>query len=688
MKNTHILCTAAMATFAIWPVAQGQETGRQLTAFGDPIENPDGTQILEGNFIKWDNRCAGNIAVTVNSGFLPNAGNASATNAPFSEAETEASFRTALSQWNENPSSFVNMEVDDLRKFLRLEDRTNGFLDFTNEASFEEGATAAVGAGGALGVSASIALMEDTVFEPGDDIDGDGDADVFDVSRQRIPQCTDIDDDGDIDYPSGEYPAGTILENDVLFSSLVDWEREPTTTGADLIAVITHEYGHSHGLTHSVLRSVSPTDATAATMFPFLPAGDPVSEAAIRSLHPDDISASAHLYPEGSASDGPASLSKGDIKFSKAFSVIEGEVVDPDGQPIFGAAITAVDTDGNNIAVTFSGAVDLITLDDMDIPTGGGPGGGQFKLAVPNNATYELFVEPVDGSPVPPGSISGGAVVAAVTGINDYPEEFLDIKEASREPFPESRVQITPVPSTRPITTTPNGSPIRFVTNVENVVENIIRDPLGLENARFDAQVSSFAFADTGIIRYIEKFRRDDLLSVIEEGETLVGFNVATGTFNPSDAPVFTSLKIMTGTVDPDTNEVVLLRTLLTERNFAGQVDDDTPFNFARPAIMTRRIAGLLNRNPNLDIFIVIETDIDNTPRDFEGFPAPFVGTYLPSLGFESPTSFLQLPEGEILSVEEALIDEFPIQLNWAINFRSVSKTKADILRYKKSKKR
>ena len=57
------------------------------------------------------------------------------------------------------------------------------------------------------------ALIVDTTFNPGDDIDGDGDTDVFDPLLEGTETCDDVDGDGDIEFPAGFYAAGTILEH-------------------------------------------------------------------------------------------------------------------------------------------------------------------------------------------------------------------------------------------------------------------------------------------------------------------------------------------------------------------------------------------------------------------------------------------------------------------------------------------
>jgi hypothetical protein len=83
----------------------------------------------------------------------------------------------------------------------------------------------------------------------GDDLDLDGDPDVAD----GIDGCVDTDADGDVEFPSGFYRAGTILENDVFLHPEISWAVDEAYSDLawDLVGVLTHELGHSHGLAHT-----------------------------------------------------------------------------------------------------------------------------------------------------------------------------------------------------------------------------------------------------------------------------------------------------------------------------------------------------------------------------------------------------------------------------------------------------
>jgi len=166
-------------------------------------------------------------------------------------------------RWNDNPSSYINLEVTSVRD-LGARPRVGG--DFINEVTFLTPEDF-----GALASSPSTSLLSDTTFIAGEDLDGDGDADVFDPEAAARNTCFDFDGDGDIEFPAGDYLAGTILDNDVQFSSTVLWETTSTNpAAADIDAVSTHEFGHSHGLSHAIINQFSENDGTTSTMFPFI----------------------------------------------------------------------------------------------------------------------------------------------------------------------------------------------------------------------------------------------------------------------------------------------------------------------------------------------------------------------------------------------------------------------------------
>ena len=217
-------------------------------------------------------------------------------------AEATVALQSSFNAWNNIPTSYIDMRIVGTRSNPGLV----GF-DMVNELSFctSAGFTA-------IASSPSVSLIEDSTFVDGDDIDGDGDSDV----SAAITVMADADGDGDLEFPPGFYKAGTILDNDVQFNTkttnglrftIGNAALDTVGRSVDFNTTATHEFGHSHGLSHSMDNQSSATDGDGATMFPFIDTTDPAAEALQRTLHTDDIAWSSYHLPRGHSQVWPGS---------------------------------------------------------------------------------------------------------------------------------------------------------------------------------------------------------------------------------------------------------------------------------------------------------------------------------------------------------------------------------------------
>ncbi len=317
-------------------------------------------------------------------------------------ADAQAAFTRSFNRWNTIPTSFIEMQLTSTTANLGL----RGF-DMVNELTFRTAATFT-----AIASSPSTSLIADSQFDDGDDIDGDGDSDV----SASIASSSDVDNDGDFEFPAGFYKAGTILDNDVQFNTKTtngfrftvnDGDADINIRSVDLEGVATHEFGHSFGLSHTLVNQQSAQDPTGATMFPFIDTGDPASELSQRSPEIDDVAWASYFYPEGTATSGPAALQAGDLSFNQVFGLIRGTVTHGvQNEPLAGAHVFATDWEGRAVGV------ECVLGDHAAVvrPVNGRPVlpprtgavtivNGDYVIPVPKGS-YAVGFEPVDGSPV------------------------------------------------------------------------------------------------------------------------------------------------------------------------------------------------------------------------------------------------------------------------------------------------
>ncbi len=593
-KLSLLMATAAIVTVGAANASDVLPLKRQLDTIAD---NVDGETVFVPSVgedrlafdvvgIFWDERCS-NVEYTFNTNQGANVGTA----IEISPADLAAEVQTGLDRWNDIPTSFIEMNITRMED---LGDRPRIAGDFINEVTFITPAGF-----GALASSPSSSLDADTTFVVGDDLDLDGDSDVFDPEVEERNTCFDADGDGDIEFPAGFYERGTILDNDVQFGEGVVWELTPTdTTMADVDAVSTHEFGHSHGISHSFIDQFDEDDGTSATMFPFIDTGDAASETAQAILSTDDIAASSFIYPEGSGDSGPSALQSGDIAFEDAFDIITGDVFQSDvGLPSLSGNVAAIDRrTGRAVSNTHSG-VTLIYGDGAGgllVDTDVSYVNGKFQLPVPANGFYQLRLEALDGRPAGGGNISTTNFIGDLLGTNIFPEEFYNSRT-------ESDIELDPLEASSFFSNFSSAQDISLITNTELPLGGSVADG-GLASTAFTGGASEVVYAqqyDGGFVSFI-----------LDLGFELIGGSFETFQFDASLVPEYASVQLVLGEVQED-GTVELGRVLNRQRNFVGQSFDRIPYVVPNPTGIKRRIQTALARDPDLDVFLVVESTDD-----------------------------------------------------------------------------
>ena len=638
MKNRSLLLAGAAALAAAAPAGA---TDRQLDTFVDPTGETVPIAALGGLELEsldvvgifWDTRCA-QVEYVFNSNVGANPG----TPNEIDPATLAAVAQEGLDRWNDNPSSFIEMNITSVRD-LGNQPRVGG--DFVNEVTF-----ITPPGFGALASSPSTSLAADTTFVAGDDLDGDGDSDVYDPAVEGVNKCTDIDEDGDIEFPAGFYKAGTILDNDVQFSSTFPWELVPTGGAAvisDVDVVSVHEFGHSHGINHAFINQSSGEDGRGSVMFPFIDVTDPQAELIQRQLFEDDLAISAWIYPEGSETTGIAALQPGDIAFDRAYDVIGGSV-EVNGLPGVGANLQAITVPGDAAIVnTYAGKSRVFAEAPFDLDGNGTTTGlfafdeslvdGDWEMPVPRRKRYRLRMEALDGEPAAAGNISINAIVGDIAGLTSFPEEGWNS-------IRESGVELNPAEAVPFFSSTPSARDKNLIANSELFFNN--NPAVGV-----DRSSNVFIGATTNDVAYAEAFDRDVVLGAIDGGPfTLIGGRLETITLDASQVPLFDSVDLAVGRINGD-GTATITNVLERQTDFVGQDGDNTPFVLRNLAGVERRLITLLGRDPTLQVFIVARAE--DLVRGPSGGPPQLIGV---DEDFVAGTSFISRDGGPFEPLE------------------------------------
>ncbi len=310
--------------------------------------------------IRWDDRMQPVRYVLSSDGY---------PTSTITNAELAAEFGAAIAQYNALPESDLQLAFD-------------GEIDNNNS-----GGESRLGAG-VDGINLITFNDPDLSFGPG----------VGAVCAQTViaselvvdDSNNDLNGDGTPDLPNGTYPAGTILDADIVFDGNLTLENSGADGTADIRALALHEIGHCVGLSHSSVRD--------AVMFPFQSS----DVASARILKEDDAAHLSDKYPLIP-------------DFGQQFGSIEGRVISGvTGRPVAGAHVYAADTTTREQIVGAYTGLD-----------------GSYRIPV-RAGSYLVGIEPLDGDPVGLDPERINRVIADTTDVF-FPEEFFDSAESSTD---------------------------------------------------------------------------------------------------------------------------------------------------------------------------------------------------------------------------------------------------------------
>jgi matrixin len=527
-----------------------------------------------------------------------------------SVADAQTALQASLDKWNNIPTSYIDMQIVGTRANAGLV----GF-DMINELSFRTAAGFT-----AIASSPSTNLIQDTTLVDGDHLDGDADSDV----SSAITVATDVDNDGDIEFPAGFYKAGTILDNDVQFNTKVSnglrftvdpAQADAVARSVDLSCVATHEFGHSFGLSHVLDNQRSGTDGDGSTMFPFIDTGDPAAELQQATLSPDDIAYASYYYPEGTAAAGPGALQAGDVPFSNVYGLITGELRHGVlNQPIAGGQLRAIDRNsGQSMASAYSGTTNL-SFNPANgglffVPTvANAIVNGNYTIPVPQG-NYNVQVEATDGQPAAAGNIGFTTQIGSFFGQQNFIEEFWNNDS-------EGAIEVDPGDAKNA-----HANPGHVKAGVDITTNNVFTI------ANFGNRTNiGFINPPAGGFIYAQQFPAAVVSALNGGNPTLIQAGLFdTNVVDASVPVVFAKVMLTTGVINPDTTATINLATPLASENlFVGQDGDFAPYYFKNPEDLSEKIRLGIADGSIQNLFLVIQIQ----PSPFPGVSAqpPLLG--------------------------------------------------------------
>lgn len=607
-KFTSILLTASLVFMSVG-IARAGGPFESIKVTSDPSPIP-GHLLARIIPIRWDARSIP-VQYKINNTLNPVPNPLGP--AFLSLADAQTALQASFDAWNNIPTSYMNSQIVGTTS-------NPGLVGFNmlNELSFRTSAGF-----NAIASSPSTNLIRDTTFVNGDDIDGDGDSDVSDT----ITTATDVDGDGDIEFPAGDYAAGTILDNDVQFNTKVSngfrftvdpAQADAVTRSVDLKCTATHEFGHSLGLSHTLDNQISGTQGDGSTMYPFIDTGDPQAELSQASLSADDIAWASFTYPEGSATSGPGAIQPGDVPFTNVYGLITGELRHGVlNQPIAGAMVYAVNRDtGERLVSSFTGTANLsfnpVNGGLFFVPTiATAIPDGNFVIPVPKG-NYNVGVEATDGQPVAAANIGFREQVGSFFGQQNFIEEFYNNNSEGAievDPGDAKNVHVNNGQITGGVNITTNDvfrlSPFGAITNI-----GFVNPPAG------------------GFV-YAVQFPASEISALNGGNPTLLQAGQYFTTVVDASVPVvFAKATLAKGVINPDTSATIdLANPLATSLTFVGQDNDFSPFYFKNPIDLSEKVRLGIADGSIQNLFLVLQ---------IQSAPFPGVSAQPPLIGLSS----------------------------------------------------